>query len=107
MTTTVDTGAIAVNVKTEIPALLDRMGAAAVYSAKELGTRKWMLDSATISHTETTVSVRFDRGSETLADMLGTALLDGASGNYFATDAEFLAAGGHITTTGRTITLTY
>lgn len=98
----VNTAEIAANVKTETIDMYERMAASATFSGRELGVRKWMLDSVTVDYTDTTVTVRFGRGSESLADQLGTALLDRA--------AEHLPFEqyGRIDNTGqRTLTLTF
>lgn len=78
-TTTIDTAAIARNVRAEAAAMYDRMADSATYTARELGTRKWMLDSLNVWHTPTTVVVEFGRGSEYLANTMGTSLIDGAT----------------------------
>lgn len=101
MTQNVDTAEIAANVKAETTAMYERMEDSATFTANELHTRKWMLDSVTVDHTATTVTVQFGCGSNFLADQIGTALLDKASEHLP------LEVGGRITVAGRAVTLTF
>lgn len=95
------TAVIAANAQAATAALYERMANAAVYSRAELDARWLLLNNVAVTHTPRSVSVRFLRGDETLADQLGTAILDMASEGRPA-DVD-----GLITTRGRTVTLTF
>lgn len=99
--TAVDTAQIAADVKAEIPVLLADMDTSGAYTAREMGIREWMLDDAEITHTDTSVTIRFLRGESRTAHFLGSALLERAADSLSWPVATIVENG------DRTLTLQY